>query len=148
MIFLLITYWIMGGFYMLKKLLICFIAYVCGLLTIAFFPPTNEDNLSLFISHLIINPFRFFLGTIAFMVTTSALSTMFSSLFEQTYKWLIKKQSFTATLAIDFVSLLCYFFLIKKSLLITMLLLIFALFYGAITADLHDDAADKGDSLP
>ena len=131
---------------MLKKLLLCVIAYVCGLLTISFLLPKNVDNLALFISQLIINPFRFFLGTLAFMVTTIALSTLVSSLLEQTHKWLIKKQCFTRTLAIDYVSLLCYLFLIKKSLLITLLLLISAVFYGIITADLHAERTDRVDS--
>lgn len=128
---------------MLKKILLLLFAFVCGYVAISLLPRANLDNLPYIVSDLIMNPVRFFIGMLAFIMTTSVLSTFVKSAYEQTLYWIMKKQQLTASVAIDYSSIFCYLLLMKKSILIAIFLLIFSLIMGVLSIERSKEVLEE-----
>ncbi|HHW35974.1 MAG TPA: hypothetical protein GXX18_01515 [Bacillales bacterium] len=120
---------------MFIKFFIFFFAFISGYLTISILPRMTFTDLSFFISALILNPLRFFLGMIGFITTVLALSHFVRSLV-QSHK----------TLVIDIILFLAFFLLIRFSVLVTILLVVFSIVFGILTFGGGNSRSDEGDS--
>ena len=130
---------------MIKKVLVIFISIVGGYLTILSLPGLDGRTFLSIFSELILNPFRYFLGMVAFIATAFALSSFMKSTIEQTFSLFRKKQKLNASIIIDYSSFCCYLFFIKKSVLITVLLLIFSTIIGiSAIENKKDDLKERG----
>lgn len=126
----------MGGFFMLIKIIIWISCYGLGRLTIYFLPMVDLQNVSFFISELIMNPLRFFLGMITLIMTVLLLSVYIKSIIEETYSLLMRKKFPSFLLIYDYSIFFCYLLLSKESVAITALLLVLSVSYGIISVDL------------
>lgn len=126
----------MGGFFMLIKIIIWISCYVLGRLTIYFLPKVDLQNLPFFISELIMNPLRFFLGMITLIMTVLLLSVYIKSIIEETYSLLMRKKFPSFLFIYDYSIFFCYLLLSKESVAITALLLVLSVSYGIISVDL------------
>lgn len=126
----------MGGFFMLIKIIIWISCYVLGRITIYFLPKVDLQNLPFFISELIMNPLRFFLGMITLIMTVLLLSVYIKSIIEETYSLLMRKNFPSFLLIYDYSIFFCYLLLSKESVAITALLLVLSVSYGIISVDL------------
>lgn len=125
-----------GGIIMFIKIFTFFFAVSSGFLTISILPSMTFDDLSFFITALILNPVRFFVGMIAFIATVLAFSHIIRSLIES-----------RKTFIID-ISLFCSFLLLMKfSVLVTLLLVAFSIVFGILTVnDVSKSRSDEVES--
>lgn len=130
---------------MIKKIILWMVSYVFGYLTIMFFPNLDLQNLSFFLAEFILNPLRFFLGMITFMITILVFSSFIRSAIEQTYQWIWRKKRLTISLILDYSIGISYFLLLQVSVWLTIIFLIFSSFYGIITADFEQENAHDFD---
>ncbi|KEF40575.1 hypothetical protein M670_00602 [Schinkia azotoformans MEV2011] len=120
---------------MFIKLFIFLFAFISGFFTISIFPSLTFDDVSFFISALILNPIRFFIGMIAFIMTGLAFSYIVRSL--------IKSRK---TLVIDLFLFFSFFLLMRFSVLLTLLMVVFSIVFGILTVDGRTSRSDEGNS--
>lgn len=120
---------------MFIKIFIFLFAFTSGFLTISLFPAMTYDDLSFFITALILNPLHYFIGMIAFITTVLAFSYIVRSL--------IKSRK---TFAIDIILFLSFFLLMRFSVLLTLLLVIFSFIFGILTVNGGNSRSDEGES--
>lgn len=120
---------------MFIKLFIFLFAFSSGYLTISILPRMTFNDLSFFISALILNPVRFIIGMIAFITTILAFSYFVRSM--------IKSRK---TIVIDIILFLAFFLLIRFSLLVTILLIVFSIIFGILTVGGSNSQSNGGDS--
>ncbi len=125
-----------GGIIMFIKIFTFLFAVISGYLTIFILPSMTFDDLSFFITALILNPVRFFIGMIAFIATVLAFSYIIRSLIES-----------RKTFVIDIVLFFSFLLLMKFSVLVTLLLVVFSIVFGVLTVnDVGKSRSDEVDS--
>lgn len=131
---------------MIIKLFIFIFAFMCGFFAISVFPSMAIDDLSFFISALILSPVRFFLGMIGFITTIIAFSYIIRSLIAATVRRVKGNPNSGRSLAIDYFLFFTFFLLMKFSVLITLLLVVFSIVFCILTVDLANSRSDEGNS--
>lgn len=129
---------------MIIKFFIFIFAFISGFLTISIFPSINISDLSFFISALILNPVRFFLGMIGFITTILAFSYIIKSLIEGTVLGIKGAPNIRTSLVTDYLLFFAFFLLMRFSVLVTLLLIGFSIVFGMIMADFKNSRSDKG----
>lgn len=119
---------------MFIKIFIFLFAFISGFLTISILPSTTFGDLSFFISSLILNPVRFFIGMIAFIATVLAYSHNVRSLIRS-----------RKTFVIDIFLFFSFFLLMKFSVLVTLLLVTFSIVFGILTV--NDRSKSRSDEV-
>ncbi len=120
---------------MFIRLFIFIFAFMSGFFTISIFPSMTFDDMSFFISTLILNPVRFFIGMIAFITTVLAFSYIVRSLIQS-----------RKTVVIDLLLFFAFFLLLRYSVLLTLLMVAFSIVFGILTVDGGTSRSDEGNS--
>lgn len=131
---------------MFIKFFVFLFAFINGYLTISIFSGIDFYDRSFFISALILSPVRFFIGMITFTTTFIAFSYIVRSLLEGTIVWINGVSNFSKALRVDYLLFISFLGLMKFSVLITLLLVIFSIIFGILPVDVRNSRTNDGDS--